>query len=1272
MQLTFQFGPIVNSEFLSNHWLDHRLPLEPEWGELRKAAAEAAGKLITLWTREKTRVERYGDEAGLEEKFIQPVFEILGWSLKYQAYLQGREPDYALFTTDDKLNDAITAGRGNPDFWLHASLVADAKAWHVSLDRPQRVGSRREYPPEQIEWYLDRSRVNFGILTNGRLWRLVPRDIERSRPRFQTYLEVDLPALIDRIAAPETQLQFGIHGPELDLFLRFFLLFSVHGFAPAGARVPLIRRAVEGSSEHALGVSEELKERVFEALRLSIEGFIAHPPNELNPDSDLAVCQSQGLVFLYRLLFILYAEDRGLLPYQKNDIYTRNRSLSRFRAEVAAKLDMIKRGIDRVGYSRTATTLWNELKSLFDIVDSGHARYEVPSYNGGLFNPDEHPFLETKSLPDCYVAPILDQLSRAPHRDRPELGLFRVDYRDLAIQQLGSVYEGLLELRPRYARQDMIVIRSRGAGDRTERIISALAPVAPGFERTAIVYRSGSIYLETDKGERRAFGTYYTPDHIVNHMVNASLGEACRAIEQNIKTATERLNGEIAANSENETEALRSRRDAVAASFADRVLTLRVLDPAMGSGHFLIRICQYLAEEIATNPYTSEAEAEDIPQNEASIIYWKRRVAESCLYGVDINPMAVELAKLALWLETVAIDAPLAFLNHHLQAGDSLIGARIDRLDSLPGKALISGTFKQEISAGLPSLLGPLQEIRQLPSSSLAQVKRKEQLFKRRFRTAQERFQTVADIWCATAIGALSEEVSPVDYAGVIQTLVERRRVNSKPEHHLITEAHTALNALEMRCFHWELAFPEVFLGANGRRGFDIVIGNPPYDVLAERESGPRVSYLKRFIAHDQSLAPSVVGKNNSYKLFICRAVELIRRGGYVTFIVPMALLGDEQARGIRQMLLREGAFSQIHSFPQKDDPAQRVFRDAKLATALFVFHKETAGEEESQPFPSVRHRANTIDSDSPSLSVQTLEIPLYNPTNATIVSCSQDDWDLAVRIAQRPGIRRLGAVCKSYQGEVNETTDKAYVRGLQAQGQSLVLRGANICMYVLREASQGVSLYLDMHAYQTAKASSEKAFHTRVDRVGFQRSAPQNNYRRVIAAHIPAGEFCFDTVSYIPRGPLTLIDLDLLLALLNSKLTDWYFTIGSTNSKVNEYQFNNLPCPAFRSRTADDQALLDDLLSELYHHPADILPVLEPYLEEAPFNPAIEQLLIALSRRVRKIEENRGAINRVERAHLAAAAQPYQDTIDAILFRLVGFSRRETDALTERLDRMA
>ena len=151
-QLILPFGPIVNREFLSNHWLEHRLPLEPEWEELRGLAIEAATKLLALWQREKARVALYGNEAGLEEKFIQPVFEILDWSIIYQTHLQSREPDYALFATDAKLEDALQVGRTNPDFWLHATMVADAKAWHISLDRPQRIGSRREYPPEQIEW----------------------------------------------------------------------------------------------------------------------------------------------------------------------------------------------------------------------------------------------------------------------------------------------------------------------------------------------------------------------------------------------------------------------------------------------------------------------------------------------------------------------------------------------------------------------------------------------------------------------------------------------------------------------------------------------------------------------------------------------------------------------------------------------------------------------------------------------------------------------------------------------------------------------------------------------------------------------------------------------------------------------------------------------------------------------------------------------------------------------------------------------------------------
>jgi hypothetical protein len=203
-QLPLPFSALRNSEFLANHWFEHRLPLEPEWQTVGPSLAKIAGALVGLWKEQKTRVERYGIEASLEQAFIQPVFYLLGWKLKYQTYLQGREPDYALFVDDESLDAALAEGHTAPGFWRHASVVADAKAWHVSLDRPTRIGSQREYPPEQIEWYLDRSRLDFGILTNGKLWRLVPRELGAGKPRFKTYLEVDLPELLDRLGPTQT------------------------------------------------------------------------------------------------------------------------------------------------------------------------------------------------------------------------------------------------------------------------------------------------------------------------------------------------------------------------------------------------------------------------------------------------------------------------------------------------------------------------------------------------------------------------------------------------------------------------------------------------------------------------------------------------------------------------------------------------------------------------------------------------------------------------------------------------------------------------------------------------------------------------------------------------------------------------------------------------------------------------------------------------------------------------------------------------------------
>jgi Eco57I restriction-modification methylase len=429
----------------------------------------------------------------------------------------------------------------------------------------------------------------------------------------------------------------------------------------------------------------------------------------------------------------------------------------------------------------------------------------------------------------------------------------------------------------------------------------------------------------------------------------------------------------------------------------------------MGSGHFLIRACQHLAEEIATNPYTNDRGAEDLPGDESTITYWKRRVAESCLHGVDVNPMAVELAKLALWLETVAADAPLTFLDHHFLCGDSIIGARIARLDSLPGdEGLLAGQFRREIVAALPGLLEPLAEIGAMPSDTAEHVKQKEQIYRRRFLPALRRFATVGDLWSAEAMQAST--IRPEQYAEALEALGTPRRFDEVIASDWAQGALAFLRGKGVSPFHWELAYPHVYLASRngGRAGFDVVLGNPPYDVLSEREIGQNIDHLRRFIEFDPTLHASRVGKNNLYKIFVARSAELLADGGCLSFIVPMPLLGDEQASGIRRMLLSAGEFLEIHAFPQKDNPARRVFRDAKLSTALFVYRKLSPDLRTDVGFRSQVHPAQFIEPDSPSLSLNNNSIRVYDPGNLTIVTCSQDDWDLVASLAEQP-VARLG-----------------------------------------------------------------------------------------------------------------------------------------------------------------------------------------------------------------------------------------------------------------------
>jgi len=1271
------FGPLYNRNLLSNHWLENRLLLEPEWKEYSHAAARALHEVSQLWKQQSKRVEQYA-EPSLEEAFIQPIFKALGWTLLYQTYLRGRKPDYALFLADSDLDRALAKGRKSPDFWVHAAVVADAKSWMINLDRPAIVNDRREYPPEQIEWYIHHSQKRYGILTNGRFWRLYPRDLSAHQPRFNTYLECDLATLLDRctnaghIKGQPTFLPED--DPILKDFLTFYLFFSPVALLTPQTRKPLIQRAIEGSNEYRLGVGEGLKDRVFEALRICTVGFLSHKPNNLNPHEHLSLCKEQSLVLLYRLLFIMYAEDRELLPFRSNRTYRENRSLARLRDDIAVRITSIERGTNQ-RFDCTAQGLWDDLTLLFDLIDHGAKRYAVPAYNGGLFDPYETPFLSEKVLPDTYLARVIDQLGRAPDAEHPNAGLFRVDYRDLSIRHLGHVYEGLLELRPQWAQEEMLVIRKKNHQRAQEKVIPAAQRVPKGFEYTGERYEPGEVFLLTDKGERRATGSYYTPDHIVDHIISQTLRPLCQEVSETLVAEIKETQTRFKRARGRSRELLAQKLEQLKNDFHARILRLTVLDPAMGSGHFLLRACQYLAEEIATNPHTGDPHAEQFLADESILTFWKRRVVEHCLYGVDINPLAVELAKVALWLETAAMAQPLTFLDHHLRCGNSLVGGRVADLGALPGVEPLP-LFEQEASSRLPSLLEAFKLIADNPSDTRDDIKLKTKIYRLTVDPVRKPFLAVADLWSATFFLDKPSQITPDQYQQALHTVTtpgeHRKLLKTKWfQHALRTARHP-----DVACFHWELEYPDVFFDLAGRRpeaGFDIIIGNPPYDVLSEKETGHDLEPFKDFLRAQPIYQPSFRGKNNLYKLFVCLAVDLLRQGGRLAIITPMAILGDDQAADIRRMLLDAGAFTSIDAFPQKDDPRRRVFPEAKLSTAVFSYQKTDIPKAKAQQFTSHVHPAQYIDPAAPSLTLNNEQIPLYDPTNLTIVSCSQQDWDLATRITSSGQMGRLGDSAEFFQGEVNETNERA--KGnlqVDPKNAALVTRGACICLYVPRSASQGDDLFLDVTSFLQGKAENTKAFHHRFRRIALQESSPQNNFRRIIAALIPKGQFCNHKINYLPE-PTSKLPLEFVVALLDSKLSDWYFRLGSTNAAVSHYQLYSLPCPAFcEGESPRDTDLRREATSAVNAAALDtVLPILQPALQAPPFSLAVRDTIVALVNRIIEAERARGEISRAERSALSPQAQPYQDLIDRLFYAMAGLTADEAQGLEDRLSKM-
>ena len=884
------------------------------------------------------------NEAVTEQELIRPVLELLGWAdyLPQQGTTRNEDiPDYLLFT--DAASKERAAGRTNPEErFRDAIVVEESKRFGLSLDARDRDDGRQSRTPHgQILRYLSTadiesdSRIRWGILTNGGVWRLYDY---RARPRATGYFEVDLGEMLES-------------GDEDGLRL-FYILFRRDSFTPQqGATTGFLEAALTQGRRYEEKVAQDLSSVVFERVFPKLVQALADATGE-----DLPGVRHAALIFLYRLLFVLYAEDRGLLPV--NDRRYEDYGLRKpVRDHVAHRMQ------SGAVFSASASSYYGHLMTLFRQIDEGDESIGLPPYNGGLFASEAAPLLKMAYLTDKTVGDIIYDLS---HTETEGTRQF-VNYRDMSVQQLGSIYERLLEREP---------VRDA----------------------------DGKIVVRPNPYARKDSGSFFTPQELVDLIVDRTLKPLAEERLKAFEDKSKELKGDQRPAAERHAELL-------ALDPAEAVLDLKVLDPAMGSGHFLVTAVDFLSDYIAElaeyvpavpewldGEYASplvervatirrdilqRAQTSDWVMDEAQLTdqaIIRRMVLKRCIYGVDKNPLTVELAKVSLWLHSFTVGAPLSFLDHHLRCGDSLVGLRVN--DATRDLGRLGGMYSGSAIQAAENAAEGMHQIEQMSDADVAEVRESVQLFRGIEATTSD-LRGVLDTLCG--VGWLTVGMKNKERTSLEEPLVGMLALQEDRAYQLIASGPASVDdedTIKQRFFwplfkelwsdarsiaeregflHWEAAFPGVWQGWQEEQpvgGFDAVIGNPPWDRIklqevewfatrspdlalaptaaarrtgiqrlrdegvplaaefdAAKERADKLGELIRASGHYPLLGG---GDINLYSLFVERAMRLVKPNGIVGLLTPSGIYADKTAADFFKSVSTSGRIGGLFDFENR------------------------------------------------------------------------------------------------------------------------------------------------------------------------------------------------------------------------------------------------------------------------------------------------------------------------------------------------------------------
>jgi hypothetical protein len=838
------------------------------------------------------------DESGEEDQVLgfRQLDELLVEHLNWDPEAIQREPAVLESWTRDlpELGEilapsAVVAGFGhdNKSQLLIQELAPSEEGMPVELDRRQQGGEGgwRATPQERFERLLRESEVELGLLFNGSQLRLVVAP----RGESSGYLTFKLAELAE------------VSGRSMFAGLRLLLGREQVLDASPGLRLVDVIQASRG---YQAVVSEELADQVLAGLWELLRGF--QRADELTADgarvvSDLAVRDPQqlygGLItVMLRLVFLLYAEDTDLMPSDAvfEQSYKLNTLLAQLQRDEAAYPDTMEQ---RFG-------AWSGIVSLFRLVvlGGGATADYLPARKGQLFEPKTYPWLETPWISDAVVLAVLRNLLIVKGE--------RINYRALDVRQIGSVYEGIMEFAVARIPGPCIGIRSKAQGGKkpfTTAIDLAELLALPGSKRKAWLEAQAQTDLPAKAAT--ALKQASTEQELVAALaprIDRRLFDGAQAAGSLVfqPTAERRRSGShytpAQLTSLTVAEALRPWLEGHGGKpTPEAILTLRVCDPAMGSGAFLVELCRFLAE-LLVKAWGQNLPADLLPggsaYGEEPLIYARRLVAQRCLYGVDKNPFAVNLARLSLWLVTLSKHLPFTFVDHALKEGDSLVGLTMADIEKASG-AIQLNVFDGPPRMLLRDLAARREAVFSMDSRSDGDAERKQAALEEQLE-ASDTIRQVGDL----LVAAFFQGANARARANLQEERIRELNKGMSAEQIAAIRSELAAGPKGIRPFHWELEFPEVF--QDGRGGFDAFVGNPPFAGKNTIAEGSPVGILVWF----KELHPESHGNADLVAHFFRRCFVLLRPGGTLGLIATNTIAqGGTRNTGLRWICTHNG-----------------------------------------------------------------------------------------------------------------------------------------------------------------------------------------------------------------------------------------------------------------------------------------------------------------------------------------------------------------------------